>query len=84
MFPKLPGAPLKALRAFTRVNLRPGETQHVSLTISARDLSMVNEAGTRLIAAGDYKVFVGGGQPGTGAAGVELPLKIDGEQKLPR
>jgi beta-glucosidase len=56
----------------------------VSLTISARDLSMVNEEGTRLIAAGDYQVFVGGGQPGPGASGIALPLKIAGEQKLPR
>jgi beta-glucosidase len=84
VFPKLPGAPLLALRGFKRVSLRPGETQHVSLTIRARDLSMVNEEGTRLIAAGDYKVFVGGGQPGPGASGILLPLKIDGEQKLPR
>ena len=49
-----------------------------------RDLSMVNDEGTRLVAAGAYKLFVGGGQPGTGAAGVELPLTIQGEQKLPR
>jgi beta-glucosidase len=84
VFPKLPGAPLRALRGFKRVSLRPGETQHVSLKIGARDLSMVNEEGTRLIAAGDYQVFVGGGQPGTGAAGIALPMKIAGEQKLPR
>jgi hypothetical protein len=37
-----------------------------------------------LIAAGDHEVFVGGGQPGTGAAGIAVPLKIAGEQKLPR
>jgi beta-glucosidase len=45
---------------------------------------MVNEEGVRLVAAGAYKVFVGGGQPGTGAAGVELPLTVQGEHKLPR
>jgi beta-glucosidase len=84
VFPKLPGAPLRALRGFQRVNVRPGQTQHVRLTLNARDLSMVNEEGTRLVAAGDYKLFVGGGQPGTGASGAELPLKIQGEQKLAR
>jgi len=84
VFPKLPGAPLRALRAFQRVSVRPGQTQHVRLTLNPRDLSMVNEAGTRLVAAGDYKLFVGGGQPGTGAPGAELALKIQGEQKLPR
>jgi len=84
VFPKLPGAPLRALRAFQRVSIRAGQTQHVRLTLDPRDLSMVNEEGTRLVAAGDYKLFVGGGQPGTGAAGAEVALKIQGEQKLPR
>jgi beta-glucosidase len=84
VFPKLPGAPLRALRGFQRVNIGPGQTQHVRLTLNPRDLSMVNEEGTRLVAAGSYKLFVGGGQPGTGAAGAELPLTIQGEQKLPR
>jgi len=84
VFPRLPGAPLRALRGFARVTIRPGEKRHVRMTIAARDLSMVNEEGTRLIAAGAYKLFVGGGQPGTGVAGVELPLTIQGEQRLPR
>jgi beta-glucosidase len=84
VFPKLAGAPLRALRGFQRVTVRPGQTQHVKLTLTARDLSMVNEQGTRLVAAGTYKLFVGGGQPGTGAAGVDVPLTIQGEQKLAR
>ena len=84
VFPNLPGAPLRALRGFQRVNIRPGQTQHVRLTLAPRDLSMVNTEGTRLVAAGSYKLFVGGGQPGTGASGVELSLAIQGEQKLPR
>ena len=73
-----------ALRAFQRVNIGAGQTQHVTLTLNPRDLSMVNEEGTRLVAAGAYKLFVGGGQPGAGAAGAELSLTIQGEQKLPR
>ena len=84
VFPKLPGAPLRALRGFQRINLRAGQTQHVRLTMRPRDLSMVNADGITLVAAGDYKVFVGGGQPGTGAPGAELALKIQGDQKLPR
>ncbi len=84
VFPTLPGAPLRALRGFQRVNVRPGQTQHVSLKLTPRDLSMVNAEGTRLVAAGAYRLFVGGGQPGTGAAGLEVPLTIEGEQKLAR
>ncbi len=82
-FPKLAGAPLRALRGFTRVHLKEGEQQHVKLTLDPRDLSYVNEAGDRLVGAGDYVITVGGGQPGTGAAQAEAHLTIEGERKLP-
>ena len=36
-----------------------------------------------MVAAGDYMITVGGGQPGTGAAHAEAHLMIQGEQKLP-
>ena len=82
-FPKVAGAPLRALRGFTRVHLNPEEQQHVKLSLQPRDLSYVNEAGDRLVGAGDYMVTVGGGQPGTSAANAETHLTIRGEQKLP-
>ena len=82
-FPKAPGAPLRALRGFTRVHILAGETQHVQLTLNPRDLSFVSEAGDRGVYAGAYSISVGGGQPGTGAAGTEAKLSIHGEQKLP-
>ncbi len=82
-FPKLPGAPLHALRGFTRVRLEAGELRHVQLTLQPRDLSYVNESGVRLVTAGDYVISVGGGQPETAAAQVETRLSIRGEQQLP-
>jgi beta-glucosidase len=82
-FPKLPGAPLRALRAFTRVHVKAGEQKHVKLTLSPRDLSYVNEAGDRFVSAGDYLITVGGGQPGTAATHAESHVMIQGEQKLP-
>jgi len=82
-FPKLPGAPMRALRGFSRVHLEAGESKHVALVLHPRDLSYVNEAGDRLIAAGDYIVTVGGGQPGTSAAHAETHVAIQGEQRLP-
>jgi len=82
-FPQLPGAPIRALRGFTRVHLAAGKTQRVQLKLDPRDLSYVNEAGDRLVASGKYHVSVGGGQPGTSAATVEVPLEISGEYKLP-
>ena len=82
-FPKLPGAPLRALRGFSRVSLKAGEQKHVKVTLSPRDLSYVNEAGDRFVSAGDYLITIGGGQPGTGAPHAEAHLTIQGEQKLP-
>ena len=82
-FPKMPGTPLKALRGFTRVHLKSGESRQVKLTLAPRDLSYVNDAGDRMVAAGDYLITVGGGQPGTSAAHVDGHLTIQGEEKLP-
>ena len=82
-FPKLAGAPLRALRGFKRVHLESGAEQRVKLSLSPRDLSYVNEAGDRLVGAGDYMITVGGGQPDTSAAQAETHLTITGEQKLP-
>ncbi|HLV88364.1 MAG TPA: glycoside hydrolase family 3 C-terminal domain-containing protein [Candidatus Sulfotelmatobacter sp.] len=82
-FPKLAGAPLRALRGFTRLHLNAGEQKHVKLTLGARDMSYVNEAGDRYISAGDYLITIGGGQPGAGAPHAESHLMIQGEQKLP-
>jgi len=82
-FPKIAGAPLKALRGFKRIHLKSGEQQPVKLTLGPRDLSYVNEAGDRFVAAGDYLITVGGGQPSTQAAHADTHLTIQGEQKLP-
>jgi beta-glucosidase len=82
-FPKLAGAPRLALRGFTRVYLDAGEQRHVKLALQPRDLSYVNEAGDRMISAGDYVISAGGGQPGTAAAQADARVTIRGEQKLP-
>jgi beta-glucosidase len=83
-FPQnMEGAPIRALRAFTRVHLGPGELRQVALTVPPRDLSHVNQAGTRVISEGTYRITVGGGQPGTGATGAQQALTIHGEQSLP-
>ncbi len=83
-FPRLPGAPRHALRGFTRVHLKAGESRTVSFTLEERDLSHVDEGGVRKVAAGRYQLFVGGGQPGTTTALVAADLEIGGEKALPR
>jgi len=82
-FPKFAGTPVRALRGFKRVHLAAGELQHLTFALDPRDLSVVTEAGDRVVAAGSYRVSVGGGQPGTGAPTSEIAFSIRGEQKLP-
>ena len=77
-FPKVPGAPIRALRGFTRVHLNPGESRKVHFDLTPRDLSSVTEAGKRVVAGGAYTLSVGGGQPGTDAPTASAAFTIDG------
>ena len=81
-FPKVDGAPLKALRGFQRVHLDAGASQKLRFELKGRDLGMVTEAGDPIIAAGKYGLHVGGGQPGTSAVQVEGSFEIAGEIPL--
>ncbi|HUI40817.1 MAG TPA: glycoside hydrolase family 3 C-terminal domain-containing protein [Terriglobia bacterium] len=76
--------PLRALKGFERVHLAAGETKHVTFKLDPRDLSLVTEKGEHEIEPGNYRVFVGGSQPGEGARGVEARFSITGERRLPR
>ena len=81
-FPKSPFSPIHALRGATRIHLAGGETHRVTFKLDARDLSGVNGNGDRVVAAGSYRISVGGGQPGTGAPQAEAEFAINGEQRL--
>ena len=69
--PQAGGEPLRSLRAFQRVKLRAGETNHVRFTLQPAQLSEVDHDGKTAMQPGDYTVFLGGGQPsqGTGVEG---------------
>ena len=82
-FPKVPGAPLKALRGFQRVHLEAGASQKVSFELKPRDMSMVTEAGEPVVAEGAYALSVGGGQPGTSAPVVTGSFNVKGTMTLP-
>ena len=82
-FPKVPGAPLRALRAFKRVHLEAGAAQKVHFDLQPRDLSMVTEAGEPIVSEGQYKVSVCGGQPNTGIQTVTATFSIKGNLSLP-
>lgn len=56
-------APLRALEAFARVSLDPGERRTVTLPLTDRSLSLVTTNGDRVDEPGRVTVFVGGRQP---------------------
>jgi beta-glucosidase len=82
-FPDVKGAPLIALRGFQRIHLEAGASQNVHFELKDRDLGMVTEEGNPIIAAGDYTISIGGGQPDTGAACVSGHFHIETPIALP-
>ena len=49
----------RRLRAFEKIELRPGETKTVSLTIKASDLAFVDADGHWILERGDFRMQVG-------------------------
>ncbi len=82
-FPDVKGAPLRAMRGFQRVHLDPGASQAVKFELEPRDLGIVTDAGEPIVAEGQYKISVGGGQPGTGAPAAAGTFSIKGKTTLP-
>jgi beta-glucosidase len=56
--------PIRALAAFQRISLMPGETRTVSFTLSAKQLGAVDASGFRVLPPGSMWISVGGKQPG--------------------
>ncbi|MDD2994207.1 MAG: glycoside hydrolase family 3 C-terminal domain-containing protein, partial [Pygmaiobacter sp.] len=85
-----PNRPCKELKGFAKVLLAPGETQSVSLTLTARDLSFYHEGlGDWYAPAGRYKIMVGHASDEIALAAAltfttrkQLPLPISGATTL--
>ena len=82
--PKKFETPLRVLAGFKRVHIGAGESAEVNLTIDPRSVGQVDEKGNRVIAPGEYEVFLGGAQPGPGTAGTSGKFTITGETVLPK
>lgn len=66
-------AALRELKGFRRLQLEPHATKAVEFKLSARDVSVVDASGTRKLVPGDVEVWIGGGQPGSGAGSKQAP-----------
>jgi beta-glucosidase len=79
-----PSAPIRSLKGFKRVHLDAGEEKTVELRLTPRDLALAGDDGTLRITPATYKLWVGGGQPSTGASGLAGNFNVEGNQELPR
>lgn len=56
--------PIRNLAGVSRITLKPGEKRTVNFTINARQMSLIDDNGKRIVEPGDFAVSVGGKQPG--------------------
>jgi beta-glucosidase len=64
--------PIRQLQGFRRIHLAPGEKEAVSFALTPRQLSLIDDAGRRVVEPGEFQIAVGGRQP--------RPKDLDGEQ----
>jgi len=55
--------PIRSLKGFKRIHLKPGEVQTVDFAISPDAFSIINDYNERVILPGKFELYVGGGQP---------------------
>jgi beta-glucosidase len=51
------------LRGFERITLAPGESRRVTFRLTARDFSLIDARGRRVLEPGRFRLSVGGSQP---------------------
>lgn len=77
------GLPLRSLKGFERIHLARGQSRLVTFTLSPRDLAFADTAGIMRTRKGRYSLWVGGGQPGTGAPGAAAAFTLVTSSALP-
>jgi beta-glucosidase len=70
---------IRSLVGFDRVSLKAREKRNISFTLTPRQMSLIDDAGKRVIEPGEFLVAVGGKQPGfTGAADAQTTGTVSG------
>ena len=78
--------PRRDLRAFERIALGPGQSRRVVFPLSARDLSMIDGHGRRVLEPGLFRLSIGGSQPDarsaalTGARPLVAEIEVVGDR----
>jgi beta-glucosidase len=75
--------PLRALKGFQRVTLKPGEKRLVRFTLDERAFSIVGADGRRVVEPGAFTIAVGGKQPGlSGSADAATTMVLTADVEL--
>ena len=71
--------PHHELRGVERVHLLAGASLRLAFTLSAKSLSLIDDAGNRLLEPGQFRLFVGGSQPDARSAALltSAPLSVE-------
>ncbi len=56
--------PIRSLKGFERIYLRPGEKKSIEFVLTAKELSLIDKEFKRVVEPGIFEVSVGGKQPG--------------------
>ena len=78
------GAPIRSLKGYQRVHLAVGETKTLTFKLDPRDLALADASGAMVVSKASYRVWIGGGQPGTGAPGKQASFRVTGTATVPR
>jgi beta-glucosidase len=71
--------PIRSLAGIERIHLQPGERRVVKFTIDPRQLAVITDDGKTVVEPGDFKVTIGGKQPGfNGSADATTTSFIEG------
>ena len=71
--------PIRSLAGVERVYLKPGERRVIRFTIEPRQLAVITDDGRTVVEPGEFKVTIGGKQPGfTGAADAGTTGYVEG------
>jgi len=79
-----PDGPIHSLAAFQRVNIGAGLSREVTLTLTPRALSSVDDKGNRSILEGKYTLSLGGAQPQETVSKSEVEFTVTGSAPLPK
>ena len=75
---ELEGTPNAQLKAFTKIDLQPGEEKEVRLLLPVEAFALYDETGKQKVLPGSYTLHVGGSQPDTRSIALigSKPMKI--------